>query len=60
MTILASNVEVVKGQEIRVTEENLIVELQDGRTISAPLAGIYDYGMEQWMKDKIGVLSEMG
>jgi len=28
----------VRAQQVRVTEDELIVELDDGRTISAPLA----------------------
>ncbi len=38
MSILASNIVAARGQDIQVTEENLIVDLEDGRTISVPIA----------------------
>ncbi len=38
MSTLAINIDSLIAQNISVTEENLIVELVDGRTVSAPLA----------------------
>ena len=37
MSISASNIVAIRAQEIQVTEENLSVDLEDGRTISAPI-----------------------
>ena len=37
MSILVHELQAVKDIEVNVTEDNLIVELDDGRTISIPL-----------------------
>ena len=38
MNTLVNELQAVKAQEIRVTEDSLTVDLDDGRTISVPLA----------------------
>ena len=37
MSILANELQTVKALEVNVTEDNLTVELDDGRSISVPL-----------------------
>jgi hypothetical protein len=38
MSILASEIQIAKAQQVSVTEDTLSVDLTDGRTISVPLA----------------------
>ena len=38
MSILANEIKVVKIQDVKITEENLTVDLEDGRIISVPIA----------------------
>ena len=38
MSILASEIQLAKAQQVSVTEDTLSVDLTDGRTISVPLA----------------------
>jgi len=38
MTTLAIELRIVSAQNVRVTEDALIVDLSDGRTVSVPLA----------------------
>ena len=38
MSILASEIQLAKAQQVSVTEDTLAVDLTDGRTISVPLA----------------------
>lgn len=38
MSILTVEIEEARAQRIEIREDNLVVELTDGRTISAPLA----------------------
>lgn len=38
MNTLATEIRLVRAQGVRVSEEELIVELEDGRTLSVPLA----------------------
>jgi len=37
MSILANEIQVVKAQDVMLSDDSLIVDLEDGRTLSVPL-----------------------
>jgi hypothetical protein len=48
------DLEVPRAEAVTVTSDTLVVELNDGRTISVPLAWFPDYSMQLWTNEICG------